>query len=244
MPKFFIDPDEVGDGRVLLCGDNAAHIAKTLRMRPGEELTACDGENTDYRCRIVSVTPALVETEIVSSAPCAAEPELALALYMALPKSDKLELVVQKAVELGAARVCVFRSMYCVPDPEPRAFAKRLVRLQKIAREAEGQSLRGRVPEVTGLFSYQEMLRQAAASDTALFFYERGGKSIKNILDSKRYGSASVVIGPEGGFSDEEFRQACGAGLETAYLGARILRCETAAICAVSAVMFHAGEFA
>ena len=79
------------------------------------------------------------------------------------------------------ARVCVFRSMYCVPDPEPRAFAKRLVRLQKIAREAEGQSLRGRVPEVTGLFSYQEMLRQAAASDTALFFYERGGKSIKNI---------------------------------------------------------------
>ena len=240
MPKFFIEPEEVDEGRILLSGDSAAHIAKTLRMRPGEELTVCDGKKRDYRCRIVSVTPTLVETQILSSAACAAEPKLSLTLYMALPKSDKLELVVPK----GAMRICIFRSTYCVPDPEPRVFAKRLVRLQKIAREAAGQSLRGYVPVVSGLFSFQEMLQQAAVSDAALFFYERGGTSIKNILDSKRYGSASVVIGPEGGFSEEEHRQACGAGLETAYLGARILRCETAAICAVSAVMFHAGEFA
>lgn len=244
MPKFFIAPEEVGNDRIFLSSDNAAHIAKTLRMRPGEELTACDGSNIDYHCRIVSVTPALVETEIISSEPCAAEPKLSLTLYMALPKSDKLELVIQKAVELGVVRVCVFRSKYCVPDPEPRAFAKRLVRLQKIAREAAGQSLRGRVPEVLGLFSFQEMLQQAAASDAALFFYERGGTSIKGILDMKSYNSASVIIGPEGGFSEEEHRKACAAGLETAYLGARILRCETAAICAVAAVMFHAGEFA
>ncbi len=244
MPKFFIDPGEAGEDSLVLTGDSAAHIAKTLRMRPGDALTVCDGENTDYACRIVSVSPALVEAEILSSTPCPAEPKLALTLYMALPKSDKLELVVQKAVELGAARICAFRSAYCVPDPDQRAFEKRLVRLQRIAKEAAGQSLRGRVPKVAGLLSYEEMLRSAAADELSLFFYERGGVPLKSLLDRQKYKFISVVIGPEGGFSEEEHRLACDAGLETAYLGARILRCETAAVCAAAAVMFHAGELA
>ncbi len=244
MPKFFVDPGEVGEHTIVLTGENAAHVAKTLRMRPGEELTVCNGENIDYRCRIVSLSPSLVETTIVSSAPCVAEPGLDVTLYMALPKSDKLELIVQKAVELGVGRICVFRSAHCVPDPDRRAFEKRLIRLQKIAREAAGQSLRGRIPMVAGLVPYTEMLHQAAACDMALFFYEHGGTPLKTLLDRKIYGSASIVVGPEGGFSEEEHRLARHAGLETAYLGARILRCETAAICAVSAVMFHANELA
>lgn len=243
MPKFFVEPGDIGERSISLTGEDAVHVAKTLRMRQGEELTVCDGENTDYRCRIVSLSPSLVETTILSSTPCETEPDLHLTLYMALPKSDKLELIVQKSVELGVGHIYVFRSAHCVPNPDQRAFEKRLVRLQRIAREAAGQSLRGRIPVVSGLLSYAEMLRQAAVCDAALFFYEHGGMPLKALLDQKMYGSASVVIGPEGGFSEEEYRLACEAGLETAYLGSRILRCETAAICAVTAVMFHANAF-
>ncbi len=244
MPKFFVDPQEITNRFIVLTGENAAHITKTLRMRQGDAITICDGKNMDYVCRIVSASSGAVEAEILSSVCCSAEPRLALTLYMALPKSDKLELVVQKAVELGAAQIKVFRSAYCVPDPDPRAFEKRLARLQKIAREAAGQSLRGHVPMVGGLLSFAEMLRSASMDERSLFFYERGGAPLKDLLDQKEYKSISVVIGPEGGFSKEEHRLACDAGLETAFLGARILRCETAAICAISAVMFHAGEFA
>ncbi len=244
MPKFFIDPGEVSESALRLCGDDAAHIAKTLRMRPGEKLIVCDGANTDYRCRILSLSPELVEAEILSAEACRTEPALELTLCVALPKSDKLELVVQKAVELGVRQICVFRSVYCVPDPDARAFGKRLQRLQRIAREAAGQSLRGRVPEIEGLYSYREMLEKAAKSDQALFFYERGGVPLKTLLDGSPYRSVSAMIGPEGGFSEEEHRMACEAGLSTAHLGGRILRCETASICAVAAVMFHANEFA
>ena len=244
MPKFFTDPADVGEGFIRLQGDDAAHIAKTLRMRPGDELTVCDGDNTDYCCRIRSMQPGTVEAEILSAAPCPAEPALDAVLCMALPKSDKLELVVQKSVELGIRRILVFRSAYCVPDPDPASFEKRLLRLRRIAREAAGQSLRGRIPTVEGLYSYEEMLRRAAVCEMPLFFYERGGTPLKTLLDTHPYGSAAMVIGPEGGFSPEEHRMAEAAGLRTAHLGARILRCETAAICAAAAVMFHANEFA
>lgn len=241
MPKFFVDPEEIGDASIRLTGDQAAHIAKTLRMRPGDLLTVCDGANIDRVCRIVSLSAREVEAEILSAETCASEPSLELTLFLSLPKSDKLELVVQKAVELGAARICVFRSAYSIPDPDRQSFEKRLQRLGRIAREAAGQSLRGRIPAIEGLFGYDEMLERASRCDAALFFYERGGRDLKTLLrDDVR--TAAVVIGPEGGFSEEEHRRAGEAGLMTATLGPRILRCETAAICAVAAVLFQAGE--
>ena len=244
MPKFFIPPGEGYDNSLVLTGDDAIHIAKTLRMRPGEPLTLCDGAGTDYFCKIISASPSQVVVSIQKTAPCVAEPQLHATLYMALPKADKLELVVQKSVELGVERICVFRSAACVPDPDQRTFEKRLLRLQRIAREAAGQSMRGAVPEVRGLLTYQEMLHSASSSDLALFFYEHGDVPLKTILEHERYQSIALVIGPEGGFTEEEQKLACDAGLKTAYLGARILRCETAALCALSAVMFHAGELA
>lgn len=244
MPKFFVSPSGITGDSIILSGEDAAHIAKTLRMRKGDALTVCDGEGTDYACTLLSVSPDIVEARIESGAPCPGEPALSLTLCMALPKSDKLELVVQKAVELGASRVCVFRSGFCVPDPDPRTFARRLTRLQKIAREAAGQSLRGRIPEIEGLFSFAEMLKRTGDCDMPLFFYESGGIPLKTLLDAGAYRSAALVIGPEGGFSEKEAQTAAEAGFHTAHLGARILRCETAAISAVAAVMFHAGEFA
>lgn len=243
MPKFFVDPAALREGSVLLDGDNAAHIAKTLRMRPGELLTVCDGEANDYICRILSSSPSLVEAEILSSERCPAEPETEVTLYMALPKSDKLELVVQKAVELGAARICVYRSSRCIPDPDTRAFEKRLQRLHRIAAEAAGQSYRGRIPEVTGLLSFSAMLKNAAASDMPLFFYEHGGTALKTLLGEKPFRTAAAVVGPEGGFSEEEAEAAKAAGLFTAHLGPRILRCETAAIGTVTMILYHTDSY-
>ncbi len=244
MPKFFVSPSDITGETIVLSGEDAAHIAKTLRMRRGDALTVCDGEGTDYGCTLLSVSPELVEAKIVSSALCPGEPRLSLTLCMALPKSDKLELVVQKAVELGASRICVFRSGFCVPDPDPRAFARRLSRLEKIAREAAGQSLRGRIPVIEGLYGFEEMLEKIKACDMRLFFYEKGGTPLHDLLAGGAYRSAALVIGPEGGFSEREAQAAADAGCRTAHLGARILRCETAAICAVTAVMYASGEFA
>ncbi|MBQ3879395.1 MAG: 16S rRNA (uracil(1498)-N(3))-methyltransferase, partial [Oscillospiraceae bacterium] len=174
MPKFFVSSVGLQGDSVILHGEDAAHIAKTLRMRAGDPLTVCDGAGTDYLCTLLSVSPECAEARLDASMPCPGEPQLDLTLCMALPKSDKLELVVQKAVELGAARVCVFRSGFCVPDPDPRAFAKRLVRLEKIAREAAGQSLRGRIPEIAGLYGFEEVLEKTKDCELPLFFYEKG----------------------------------------------------------------------
>lgn len=242
MPKFFVSPSEIGEEIIVLRGDDAAHIAKTLRMRKGETLTICDGAGNDYLCCILSANPALVEVKIEESMPSPAEPKLDFTLCMALAKSDKLELVVQKAVELGAKRVCIFRSSFCVPDPDARAFEKRLARLSRIAREAAGQCGRGCVPQVEGLYGFDEMLSRMKDAALPLFFYEKGGTPLKTLLEEKSFSSCAVMIGPEGGFSAEEAQKAADAGIRTAHLGARILRCETAAICAVSTVMYAAGE--
>lgn len=243
MPKFFITDSEISGGTVTINGDNAAHIIKTLRMRIGEELTVCDGAGMDYLCEIKYIEPGRVEAAVIRSQRCEAEPKLRLTVYIALPKSDKLELVVQKSVELGADRICIFKSSRCIPDPDRGSINKKLTRLRRISAEAAGQSLRGRIPDVRGILEFDEMLSEAAKHDKALFFYERGGHPLKELLDGDGYSSAAVIIGPEGGFSEEEHSMAQSAGLKTAYLGKRILRCETAAICAVGAVMFHANEY-
>jgi 16S rRNA (uracil1498-N3)-methyltransferase len=242
MPKFFVEPENINPPYIRIFGDDAAHITKALRMGAGDEITVSDGNSTDYFCRIESVAPGELETAILRSEACRAEPQCRVTLYMALAKSDKLELVVQKATELGAARVRIFKSSRCVPDPNPKAVDKRMARLRKIAREAAGQSLRGIIPDVDGVLSFADAVKLAAQDGAALFFYEKGGASIKSLLGGTP-DAVSVMVGPEGGFSPEEVKTAADAGMSVATLGPRILRCETAAMCAVTTVLYEAGEY-
>jgi len=163
---------------------------------------------------------------------------------MAFPKADKLEHVIQKATELGAYEIVAFPSGRCVSRPDEKSLKKKLERWQKIAASAAEQSGRGRVPRIRTVGSYAEALRQAAQADMPLMFYEHEqAVTLKMALSSKPYKTVSLLTGPEGGLEEKEVTQAREAGLQVCTLGKRILRCETAPLCALSAVMYDAGEF-
>ena len=174
MPKFFLDsaPGETA----LLDGEDGRHIARSLRMRPGEALTLCDCRGTDYDGVIDTIDGENVTVRILGSRPCAAEPSLSAVLYQCLPKLDKFDLVVQKSVELGVSRIVPVLSMRCVSRPDAKSLAKKLERWNRIAAEAAKQSGRGILPPVSPALTFEQAVREAeSAGGVNLLFYEGGG---------------------------------------------------------------------
>lgn len=239
MPRFFIDytPEE----RALVTGADARHIALSLRMKLGDELVLTNS-GVDYYCRIESITPETVSLVVKESKPCEAEPSVNLTLYQAMPKADKLETIVQKAVELGACRVVPVLTHRCISRPKQSDFEKKRVRLEKIALEAAKQSGRGVVPEISPIMSLEQALEDMKNSDCALMCYENGGKRFSQI-DLPKNGSISLLVGSEGGFDFEEAQKAIDSGVTSIWLGKRILRCETAPLAAISIIMHMTENF-
>lgn len=243
MPKFFLPPEEIQESFLTLTGDNAAH-AKVLRLKNGDRVTVCDGNGTDYECTISDISNGQVCLVVNSKDASQAEPRCEVTVYMAFAKSDKLEHVIQKATELGVARVVAFPSKRCVSTPDAKSIAKKLDRWNKIAASAAEQSGRGRIPQVTAAGSYAEALSMAAQADLAICFYENEDNyTFRQAIEETSFATASLLTGPEGGFAPEEIQQAQKAGLKVCTLGKRILRCETAPLCALSALMYATGEF-
>ena len=240
MPRFFLSaPMAVGE-TVTLTGDDAKHISYSLRMAVGEEVTLLDGEGGVFRARLSALNGTTVEAEIVSALPAKAESPVRIHLYQAYPKSDKLETIIQKAVELGASAITPFESERCVKRPKADKIAHLTERHNRIAKEAAGQSGRDRLPTVYPPISFEEMLKEAARFPLCLFCYEgEGTRSVKEICAShKDAREIAVVIGSEGGFSTKEAQAAAEVGLSMTGLGNRILRCETAPLYALSALSF------
>ena len=241
MVRFFVSPEELDNQSLTLTGENAQH-AKVLRLKAKEQVLVCDGEGREALCRIrESGTWELDREEIRAST---TEAAVQVRVYLAFPKADKLEHVIQKATELGANEIIAFPSARCVSKPDEKSLKKKLERWQKIAASAAEQSGRGRIPAVRVLSSYKDALEEAAQSDKALLFYENEhAVTLKMALSASPYHSVSLLTGPEGGLEEREVEQARTAGLQVCTLGKRILRCETAPLCALSAVMYDAGEF-
>ena len=244
MVRFFISPEEMHESFLVLTGENAAH-AKVLRLKEGDVVTVCDGRGRECSCTVSDVSPGQVSLVTHGWEASQTELEVRVRIFMAFPKADKLEHVIQKATELGASEITAFPSARCVSRPEQRAWEKKLVRWQKIAAAAAEQSGRGRIPLVTVLPTYEAALREAAQAELPILFYEDEENRTLSMVLAGRAGlrSVSLMTGPEGGLEPEEVQQACRAGLEVCTLGRRILRCETAPLCAISAVMFALGEF-
>lgn len=240
MPRFFV-PDIEGE-TVMITGEDAGHIARSLRMRVGEELTVCDLAGWDYRCVLESVTPGLVTAGVVEKAPCKTEPRIQVRLFQALPKSDKLEWIVQKATELGAVEIIPVLSERCISRPDHKSMEKKRQRLEAIALEAAKQAGRGMIPRIGSLLRYSEALEEMKRSDLALLFYERAKEPLNRLLD-RPFVSVSILTGSEGGFSAQEAEEAFQRGIPAVSLGSRILRCETAPVSALSAIMYAANEF-
>lgn len=243
MTRFFITPQELQTESIVLTGENAAH-AKVLRLKVGERVLVCDGAGDECVCCVQGLDAGVVSLTVLERRVSATEPGVFAGIYVALPKSDKLEHVIQKATELGASEIITFPTARCVSRPDEKSLKKKLERWQKIAASAAEQSGRGRIPKVVVLSGYAEALQRAAQADRAIVFYENEqATTLHQALESAEYSSISLLSGPEGGFEEEEIQQAREAGLTVCTLGKRVLRCETAPLCALSAVMYHSGEF-
>lgn len=243
MVRFFVTAEELLQDSPTLTGENAQH-AKVLRLKPGEEVLLCDGEGREALCTVTDFGKDYCSVSVLERRASATEAAVQVSVYMAFPKSDKLEHVIQKATELGAYEIVTFPSARCISKPDDKSIKKKVERWQKIALSAAEQSGRGRVPQVVVLDSFSQALSRAAQADKALMFYEHEeATTLHMALSEGSFYTVSLLTGPEGGLEEKEVEQARAAGLQVCTLGKRILRCETAPLCALSAVMYAAGEF-
>lgn len=238
MPRFFVSDPPEGD-IINIYGDDARHIGRSLRMRLGDEITVCRLKK-DYICNILTISDDCVTVHINEERK-SKEPSINLTLYMAVPKLDKLELIVQKATELGAAKIVPVLTKRCVSRPDPKQFSKKRERLERIALEAAKQSERGIVPEVSDIIDFDACVNEMKNYDVSLVCYEKGGVSLSSIKYPKN-SDICVFIGSEGGFEQEEINRLSDSGVKTIWLGDRILRCETAPISAISIIMHLTGN--
>lgn len=244
MTHFFVSPGELMGDDLILTGENASH-ARVLRMKRGDLVTVCDGQGQECRCIVRDMSPSQVCLAVQERSSSQSEAIVQVHIFMAFPKADKLEHVIQKATELGAVAITGFPCARCVSRPDERSLEKKLDRWRKIAASAAEQAGRGRIPTVQVLPTYTEALHLAAQAELSILFYENERRQTLRQALSARPGAASISLltGPEGGLEPQEVAQAQAAGLQVCTLGRRILRCETAPLCALAAVMFAAGEF-
>ena len=242
MARFFIAGTNLLNGpRAIIRGRDAEHI-QVLRIRPGEDVTICDTRGTDYQCRLVRADKEEAEFEVIDVVPCKGEPSVKVTVLCGLPKGDRVDYIIQKSVEAGAHGIVFFRSARSIARPDDPY--KKLERWNRISEEAAKQSGRGMIPSVTWAPDYGEVLNTAVHHDLALFMYETGEREALNtVLEANRsVASVSIITGPEGGFEPFEADLARIAGLHICSMGGRILRCETAPVVAVTAVMYATGN--
>lgn len=241
MPRFFTPSDGISGDEIRIVGEDARHIARSLRMALGDGVTVCDMHGNEHTCTLVRIRDEECVCKIISTKKGMTESPVDLTLYVAYPKGDKLEVVVQKAVELGASRIVPFESSRCIKRPSPEKAEKNTARLQRIAEEAAKQCGRSKLPTVSAPIDYKSAIADAAAKDLPLFCYEGDGtQSIKALLEgSESVLTVSVVVGCEGGFSLDEAHAAEDAGMKMCGLGRRILRCETAPSYALAAISYY-----
>lgn len=237
MSRFFVAPFE-GDTTVI-GGQDAHHITRVLRMQVGDSLTLCDARGMDYACEILSLGDE-VTLRVRERVPSATEPSTAVTLYQGLPKSEKMEWIIQKCVEIGIARIVPVAMSRCVVKLSGVDGEKKRARWQKIAASAAEQSGRGIIPEVAAPISFDALVKNLRGQH-AITFYEGGGAPLSDLVDVQTR-AVSMVIGPEGGFSLEEIDTLRQNGVHLATLGKRILRCETAPLVALSVIMQLSGN--
>lgn len=239
LPRFFISSGQVSGTTIILAGEDVRHIVMVMRMKAGDELLLCDGKGTEYTVKITDVSRSYVKTEIVSQSKKGI-PRLRITLGQGLPKSDKMDFIVQKATELGVAVIAPIiteRTIVKVKDEE-----KRISRWQKIAREAAMQSNRTYIPTVEAIRKFSDFLRTPNSEPGTLLLlpWEEGTEPIKNVLRQNPEAQDIVVlIGPEGGYSSAEAKAAQDKGFHLVSLGPNILRTETAAVAVLSMIGYE-----
>lgn len=246
MPRFFLSEhnfDKNDNNKLWILGEDANHIAKSLRMRPGDTITVCDLYNYEYHCEICSVTDEKIALTVLQKTLSATEPTVKVTLFQALTKSDKFDSVVQKAVELGVARIVPVLTERCISRPDKESGDKKITRWQKISEAAAKQCGRGIIPQIAPIHTFSEALREMADTPCAFLCYENEPRvPLRQVLSDCKESDYAFLIGPEGGLSPDEVTSAVKSGIALVSLGKRILRTETASACVLSAIMFNTGN--
>ncbi|MBQ6893724.1 MAG: 16S rRNA (uracil(1498)-N(3))-methyltransferase [Clostridia bacterium] len=239
MPRFFVSSENFEQGLVNITGDDAWHIARSLRMAVGESITVCNMNGSVHECTLEKITDEVVTARIDKSMSAESESPVCVTLYQALPKGDKMDVIVQKAVEMGVCKIVPFFSERCVSRPDPKSLEKKCVRWQRIALEAAKQCGRGIIPQIGSPLSFEQMLLDASKASLGCFCYEgEGTDSIKTILENASgISDIALVVGSEGGFSEGEAARAA-ESLTLTGLGKRILRCESAPAFALACISY------
>lgn len=249
MYHFFVEPAQINDMRVIITGDDVNHIRNVIRLKPGDEISISNGiDGRDYRCGIEEIT----ETQVVCSLRFIKEEGVELPskvfLFQGLPKGDKMELIIQKMVELGVYEIIPVAMKRCVVRLDSKKAKAKVARWQGIAEAAAKQSKRALVPRVNDVMAYAQALELAKGMEVKLVPYElenmRSGSSgiteTKKLIESLEPGqSIAVFIGPEGGFEEQEIKDAISLGMKPVTLGKRILRTETAGMTIMSWIMYQ-----
>jgi len=241
MPTFFVERRNIEGDTALLSGTEAGHMLRSLRLSVGDSFYAFDEEGNRYRMRILEATSRSLRAEVLETAPPEPPPDVEITLLVGLPKADKMDFILEKATELGCSRVVPFRSSRTIPRLDGREARRKILRWERVALAAAKQCGSGRVPEIPGLVSFPEAIAIGARSAGRIVLYEGVGRFglARALAGMETADSVSLLIGPEGGFSEEEVREAESAGFVRTGLGQRILRVETAALAAVAMVTYH-----
>jgi len=243
MYQFFVEPSQIQGTRVVITGNDVNHIKNVLRMQPGEEIAVSNGEDgKEYRCGIEELN----EDEIVCTLRFVKEDGVELPsriyLFQGLPKADKMELIVQKAVELGVYEIIPVATKRAVVKLDEKKAKSKITRWQTISEAAAKQSKRRIVPEIHSVMSFKEAVNYAKEMPVKLIPYElaEGMEKTKELISNLKPGEdIAIFIGPEGGFEESEIQTALGNGIEPITLGKRILRTETAGFTVLSWIMYQ-----
>ncbi|MEG1870040.1 MAG: 16S rRNA (uracil(1498)-N(3))-methyltransferase [Oscillospiraceae bacterium] len=239
MPRFFCT--EINNNTAIIDGEDAKHISKVLRCKLGDNITVCDTNANDYDCTITNINSDTITLNVNSKSQSQTEPTVKVRLFQAIPKADKLELIIQKAVELGVTEIIPVLTQRCVARPDEKSMEKKLLRYNRIAYEAAKQCGRGIIPKVLPMVDFKQAVTMMTNDQLAILFYENSTTSLVDILQNP-FNSISILIGSEGGFTPEEAQFATENGCHSLSLGKRILRCETAPIAAIAIVMYQSGN--
>ncbi len=245
MQRYFVEGDQMGEEIVNISGDDIKHITRVMRMNIGNEIICSDGSSRTVRCEISAITDDCVEARIVEELKPNTELPVRVTIAQALPKADKLEFIIQKGTELGAIAFIPFQAARSIVKWDEKKSAKKTERLIKIAKEAAEQSYRERIPTISTPFSFRALKEELTSFDAVIVAYEEAAKQgeqskFRKMLTALSPGaSVLIVIGPEGGLTEEEVQSFTDEGASLCGFGPRILRTETAALYALAAISYH-----
>lgn len=241
MHRFFVNQNQIEDTWIHIKGSDVNHIRNVLRMKPGEEILVSDGSKMEYTCCIEVLDKEEILVKIVYAQENGLELPSRIYLFQGLPKGDKMEFIIQKAVELGVYEIIPVNTKRCVVKLDSRKEVSKLKRWQAISESAAKQSKRLVIPQVTGVKSFEEAIKFAGQLDIRLIPYElaKAMEETREILEGIRPGqSIGIFIGPEGGFEEKEIDMAVNNGILPVTLGKRILRTETAGMTLLAILMY------